>query len=180
MSCCILSFSSRKNGNCEQIGTYLQSMMPDAKFYRFSDFSVVPCGNCQYECKEVSGGCVHQDMEMTLLEAIVESDHTYFIVPNYCDYPCANFFIFNERSLCYFRADPNRLDRYEAVPKKTIVISNTNEVNFVTALQYHGIKEKDILFLSSHAYNKDSMSNDLLDVMQVKEKIWEFVHKKEG
>ena len=37
---------------------------------------------------------------------ITDSDLSYFIVPNYCDYPCANFFIFNERSQCFFQHHP--------------------------------------------------------------------------
>ncbi len=61
------------------------------------------------------------------MEAIVRSEITYFIVPNYCDYPCSNYYVFNERSQCYFQGKPALLDDYLKVPKRSIVVSNTNE-----------------------------------------------------
>lgn len=38
----------------------------------------------------------------------------YFSLPNYCNYPCANFFIFNERSQCYFQRQPKLLHSMRA------------------------------------------------------------------
>ena len=101
-------------------------------------------------------------MEHDLLDAVTNSEQTYFILPNYCDYPCANFFIFNERSQCYFQGRPKLLESYEKVPKRFVVISNTNEDNFLQAMAYHTNDEPKVLFLSPKRYGKTSIKGDLL------------------
>ena len=84
-----------------------------------SEISVNSCGDCSAVCKSL---------------------------PNYCDYPCANFFAFNERIQRYFQDHPKRLDCYEGVPKKFIVISNTEKHNFRAVLQQHSAQEPEIHF----------------------------------
>ena len=85
-------------------------------------------------------------MECEILDAIVQSEMTYFILPNYSDYPCSNYFVFNERSQCYFQGKPKLLDDYLKVPKRSIVVSNTNTENFSKALAYQTEQTPDILF----------------------------------
>ena len=114
-------------------------------------------------------------MEYRLLNEITNSDLTYFIIPNYCDYPCANFFIFNERSQCYFQQKPELLDTYEKVPKRVIVVSNTNEENFRQAMTYQSYQKPDILFLSAKKYGKTSIRGDLLTNEKVISDITDFV-----
>ena len=116
-------------------------------------------------------------MENHLLDAIIRSDLAYFILPNYCDYPCANFFIFNERSQGFFQGRPDLLDVYEKVPKRAVVISNTNEENFRQALAYQAYKEPDILFLPAKEYGKDSIKGDLLTNDKAVSDIIAFVQK---
>lgn len=43
-----------------------------------------------------------------------------------------------------------------------IVVSNTNEDNFRTALAYHSENQPEILFLSAKKYGKVSISGNLL------------------
>lgn len=163
MSVCIISFSSRKNGNCGQIAAYLLSLHKDAGLYDFADFSIHPCGGCAYECFDRAGQCPFMgDREYELYEAILRSARTYYIMPNYCDYPCANFFIFNERSQCFFQGHPGRLEAYCRIPKKFIVVSNTNERNFREILAYHVEGEPEILFLSARKYGRVSIAGDLM------------------
>ena len=178
MSICVVSFSSRKGGNCSKISELLCSLLPDVKRYDFSEFEIHPCGTCAYECFSENRRCPWiEDKEFELLDAITNSTLTYFILPNYCDYPCANFFIFNERSLCYFQNRADLLEAYESVSKKCIVVSGTNEENFKTALAYHGEKEPPILFLSAKKYGKRSTDGDLLSseqaVADIKRFVWE-------
>ena len=163
MSICVISFSSRKNGNCTKISELVSSLLPEPKRYDFCDFEIHPCGNCDYECFAHDGNCpwIH-DKEYEILDAITKSELTYFILPNYCDYPCANFFIFNERNLCYFQNNADLLNAYERAPKKVIVVSGTNEENFKTALSYHAENEPKMLFLSAKKYGKRSIDGDLL------------------
>ena len=176
MGTCIVSFSSRENGNCSQISKLISSLTTDAKVFDFSAFDIHPCGKCRYECFSSQETCPYvSDMEYRLLNEITNSDLTYFIIPNYCDYPCANFFIFNERSQCYFQQKPELLDTYEKVPKRVIVVSNTNEENFRQAMTYQSYQKPDILFLSAKKYGKTSIRGDLLTNEKVISDITDFV-----
>ena len=179
MSICVVSFSGREKGNCAQIGGLISSLLPGVKQYNFSDFEIHPCGQCHYECFTKGDRCPWiGDKEHELLEAITKSSLTYFILPNYCDYPCANFFIFNERSLCYFQGREDLLEAYERVPKKVIVVSNTNQEHFKTALSYHADTEPEILFLSAKQYGKVSVDGDLLTSEQAVADLKRFIMEK--
>lgn len=178
MKTCIISFSSRGNGNCAQIGKMIRSVAEEAVLFQFSNFEIHACGKCGYECFTDRSKCpYYSDMEYRLLDAVAHSDLTYFILPNYCDYPCANYFVFNERSQCYFQGYPELLEAYEKVPKRAIVVSNTNEDNFKTALAYQSYKEPDILFLSAKKYGKISIRGDLLTDENAVRDVTAFVRK---
>lgn len=105
-------------------------------------------------------------MEHTLLDAVVHSEFAYFIIPNYCDRPCANFFLFDERSQCLFQHQPELADAYIQVPKKFLVVSNTEQETFRTLLVSHTIGPPDILFLPASHYGKISIAGDLLSSAQ--------------
>lgn len=176
MSVCIVSFSSRKNGNCSQISNYVGSLFPGSVCYNFSNFHITACGNCQYQCFENTEACPYaKDKEHEILEAITRSQKVIFIVPNYCDYPCSNYFVFNERSLCYFQNDEKLLNAYMNVPKRFIVISNTNRSNFNSIFAYQTNEERKILFLSSKKYGKKSTDGDLITSSKMIEEVKSFV-----
>ena len=178
MSVCIVSFSSRKNGNSSQRGAFIKSVLPDAAFYDFANFSISACGNCEYQCFNGGSNCPYfADKEREILDAITNSSITYFIVPNYCDYPCSNFFIFNERSLCYFQNNEKLLNAYLQVHKKFIVVSNSNLENFKKAFAYHTNVEPEILCLSAKEYGKMSIEGNLLTAKQAVDDLRMFVSK---
>ena len=153
-------------------------MNSESALYDFSEFEIHACGGCNYECFKKRESCAYiDDMECRLLEAITQSDMAYFIMPNYCDFPCANYFIFNERSQCYFQNRPEMLNAYLHVPKRCIVVSNTNEDNFVKALAYQAENSPDILFLSAKKYGKKSTNGDLLTAEKAVSDITEFVKR---
>lgn len=159
----IVSFSSRKCGNCCKIGNYLENLIPDSQVFSFADFTIRPCGDCGYECFKNREACPYfQDAEYRLMDAITNATEAVFVVPNYCDYPNANFFAFNERSQCYFQGRLDLLERYLSVPKKFIVVSNTGKANFREAFTQHTDQEPHILFLSAKQYGKVSIRGDLL------------------
>ncbi len=178
MKTCIVSFSSRKNGNCSQIGKLIQSVTEDAEVFDFSKVNLHPCGNCAYQCFSSRDHCPYiDDMEYRLLDAVTHSDLTYFIIPNYCDYPCANYFVFNERSQCYFQGRPELLEKYENVRKRAVVVSNTNEENFIHALAYQSYEKMKILFLSAKKFGKVSINGDLLSDESATRAVLEFVRQ---
>ncbi|MBE5905208.1 MAG: hypothetical protein E7277_00240 [Lachnospiraceae bacterium] len=181
MKTTIISFSSRQNGNCAQIARRIQSLVKEPVLFDFSELDIHPCGKCNYECFNEREKCPYmQDAEYGMLEAITQSAMVYFVLPNYCDYPCANYFIFNERSQCFFQGKPELLDLYEKVPKRSIVVSNTNETNFVTALSYQTADAPDVLFLSAKSYGKRSISGDLLSSEKAVADLTAFVKAKDA
>ena len=178
MKTCIISFSSRKYGNCAQIAGLIRSVSPGSDSFDFAEFEIHPCGNCRYECFSDRNACPYiGDMECAILESVIRSDLTYFIIPNYCDYPCSNYFMFNERSQCFFQNRPDLLDQYENIPKRFIVVSNTDEDNFRKALSYQSFSEPEILFLSAKKYEKNSIKGDLLSEPKVVSDIMDFIRK---
>lgn len=178
MRTAIISFSSRSNGNCSQIGKLIGSLSTDPVLFDFSEFDIHPCGRCAAECFTVREDCPYfADKEFEILDAIIHSDVVYFVLPNYCDYPNANFFIFNERSQCYFQGRPDLLKAYLEIPKRSIVISNTNKDNFIQALAYQSNKEPEILFISAKKYGKISIQGDILTSEEALERIKQFISK---
>ena len=153
-------------------------MTKDPVLFDFSEFDVHPCGRCASECFTARENCPYfKDKEYEILEAIVHSEMVYFVLPNYCDYPCANYFIFNERSQCFFQGKPNFLEAYLNIPKRSIVISNTNRENFIQALAYHSDKEPEALFLSAKECGKISIDGDILTSERAVECIRQFVNR---
>ncbi len=182
MASCIISFSGRKDGNCAAIArTLLGALAGEARCFGFSALRVPPCGGCGYECFQARESCPYfSDPAFSIYEAVTDSDLSYFIVPNYCDYPCANFFIFNERSQCFFQHHPELLERYERVPKKFIVVSNTGQDNFTAAFQYHtGDAPPEVLFLSARRFGKASIQGDLMDSPEARDTVLRFMDRQE-
>ena len=143
----IISFSSRKNGNCGKISELIGTKVANVQIFSFSDFQISPCGGCDYECFRSREACPHfGDMEYRLLDAVCRSERTNFVLPNYSDYPNAYLFIFNERCQCYFQGHPELLEQYLNVPKKFVVVSNSAGRNFQEAFTQHAADEPEILF----------------------------------
>ena len=181
MDVSIVSFSGRPQGNCGRIAAELHRLR-GGRVYDFSTLHITPCGRCGCQCFERRESCPYfPDPEAALCEALLGSGLAYYIVPNYCDYPCANFFIFNERSQCCFQGRPELLEKYLAVPKKFIVVSNTNQDNFTAAFRYHVPegRKPDVLFLSAKQYGRTSIRGDLMDAPEAREALREFINQED-
>lgn len=179
MSGCVLSFSGRRGGNCGGIAAEIRRRLGGkAVFFDFSALTVTPCGKCGCECFRAREDCPYfDDPVFAMYEAVANCDTAYFVVPNYCDYPCSNFFIFNERSQCYFQHRQDLLEQYLAVRKKFIVVSNTGRDNFTAAFRYQVAEgvEPDILFLSAKLFQKASICGDLMDSARAREAVAQFI-----
>lgn len=173
----ILSFSGRKNGNCAQIAKFVQSLT-GGKTHLFSDLDIRPCGQCGGECFRRGPDCPHiADDVYSLYDAVARCSRAVFILPNHCDYPNANFFAFNERSLCFFSKRQDLLEAYGKIPKKFIVLSGGEKENFRSVLSQHCDGEPDILFLRAADYGKKSIAGDLMTVPEVAAQIKTFLHE---
>lgn len=160
----VLSFSSRNNGNCANISQYLSNYYKQANVKSFvvDSESVPPCGKCDCECLKPGEACPQRSEKYSdIMDTICQSDLVYFIVPNYCGFPCANYFAFNERSVGYFGTDRDKMEQYMNVPKRFIIVSNTE--GFEDAMRQQTNAEPDILYLKSRKYGKRSIMGDIMD-----------------
>ena len=174
----IISFSGRKNGNCERIARHIQSLT-GGRIYSFAELNVHPCGQCSGECFANGSDCPHIGDDLpALYEAVMRCDLAFYILPNHCDYPNANFFAFNERSLCVFSKQPELLEAYGCIPKKFIVISGGEEENFRAALSQHA-ENPDILFLRAKDYGKKSIAGDLMTAPDAVAKVESFIQNED-
>lgn len=160
----ILSFSGRKDGNCASIKDFIEQfyMRTNVLSYKIDNESFPSCGGCNYECLIQGAKCPQlTENQRQIMCVVTEADMVYYIVPNYCGYPSANYFAFNERSVGYFNMNRALMEQYMSVRKRFIIISNT-ESNFTEAMQQQTNDQPDILYLKSRKYQKQSIAGDLL------------------
>lgn len=180
MKVCIVNFSGREYGNCKRVADFIHGKLSADKIVRF-DFNAIdltPCGKCKYECFGKRENCPYfSDEVYSIYDNITNADTAFFIVPNYCDYPCANYFILNERSQCYFQGREDLLDKYLKVKKKFIVISNTGKTNFLTAFGYQCEEpsKSRVLFLSAMQYGKISIDGNITESVEALQDIEKFI-----
>lgn len=160
----VLVFSGRSNGNCVKIGEFIQEYYKRANVCLFAIRNLMPCGNCNYECLMPDRKCPDLSKEFAeIMDTVSASDLVYFVVPNYCGFPCSLYFAFNEHSVGYFDMNRSALKQYMAVKKRFIIISNTEREEFVSAMQQQTEQAPDIFYMKTSKYEKKSISGDLLD-----------------
>lgn len=161
---CILNFSDRISGNCSNICSYIANYHKKSNIRLFDIPKLFsPCSNCDYECLKPGVVCPNLTQHQNeLLEYIAGCDITYYVVPNFCGFPCASYFAFNERTVGYFNMDRERMHRYMAAYKRFIIVSNTESATFANAMAQQA-KEPDILYLKTSKYGMRSTAGDLLE-----------------
>lgn len=97
----------------------------------------------------------------------MQADLVYYIVPNYCGFPNASYFAFNERTVGYFNSNRDAMMQYMSIQKKFIVISNTESEMFYNAMQQQA-ERPNILYLKTSKYGKQSIDGDVLDAMEAR------------
>lgn len=177
MEILVINFSSRQGGNCEAVGNYLkENLKGHVTFKSFGSMEVNPCGKCECQCFNQNSGCPFMgDDIFELYENVTASDLVYFVVPNYSDYPCSNYFVFNERGQGYFTGMDKLYEKYRAVRKRFIVISNTEMGNFIKAFRDQVNYDPDILFLSSRLYGKSSIHGILMEEDKAQKVVSDFI-----
>ena len=175
----IISFSGRPNGNSVQVAKVISECFPkeETQIIDFSQMSVEPCNHCNCDCFLEGGECPVQDDVVDIYEKIATSDQVYFVLANYCGYPNAKYFAFNERSTSFFKRNRELLGKYLEIPKKFIVITNSNMEKFTELMQYQVAKntEPKMLFLSSGKFKVSSFAGNLMEVPEAKELVEKFV-----
>lgn len=176
----LIQFSSREKGNCsaiaEQMKAYYKS--DTVSSYVIDANTVQPCNNCVYECLTPGKQCPNLTPAFKkVMDSVCNADLAYYIVPNYCGYPCSNYFAFNERSVGYFNMDRELLNKYMTVPKRFIIVSNSEGVNFINAMQQQVNTEPEILYLKTSKYAKRSTAGNLMESEAAKADLEAFLER---
>ena len=174
----ILNFSPRKDGNCKQISDFIAEKHNRTNVLQFdiSGEDFAPCGNCNYECLTPGVSCpAVTEHQREVMDAVCESQITYYIIPNFCGYPCSNYFAYNERSVGYFNMDRALMGRYMAAPKKFVLVSNTENDNFLNAVKQQTKEQPQILYLKTSKYGKRSTAGDLMTSEEAKADLQAFL-----
>lgn len=162
----IANFSGHRNGNSEKIANYLFENLKDhymVEVIHFADLEINACGKCEYQCFEQNNQCpyFYDDIVLTY-KKMAQSSFCVFIIPNYSDVPCSNYFIFRERSQC--TVENNLAKTYAEVRKHFIVISSTSQDIFKTLLRNEVCDENmKMTFLNSHEVGAKQLSGDFLE-----------------
>ena len=174
----VLTFSDRKNGNCSKIAEYIEQfyMRTNVQTIVISRENFAPCGDCDYECLKPGVACpALTGRQKEIMDAVCQSAVTYFVVPNYCGYPCANYFAFNERSVGYFNGDRARMTAYMDAPKRFIIVSNSEGAAFEDAMRQQTNGTPQILYLKTRKYQKQSIAGDLMTSEEAKSDLAAFL-----
>ena len=174
----IIRFSDRPNGNCNAIASYIQEYLQSKtiKLYKINAKTMHPCGNCDYECLKSGSVCPNLTVEQkAMYDSICNADVVYYIIPNYCGFPCANYYAFNERSVGYFNLDKVLLEKFMSVKKRFIIVSNTEDQNFEYAMMQQ-TKEPEIMYLKTSKYGKKSIAGDLMESEAAKADLLAFLN----
>ena len=173
----VVNFSSRKDGNCYQISGVVKKHYKEkkVKIFNFYENTYISCGHCSYECFKKK--CKVSDGINEIFKAIVQSEETIFVVPNYCDYPNSNYFLFNERSCGFFNGNKDLMNRYLNIPKKFIVVSNSCNNNFKTAFSYHLANEENpnILYFNSKKFSQNPLDGKLMSNKEAEHLVYDFL-----
>ena len=173
----VVNFSSRKDGNCYQISGVVKKHYKEkkVKIFNFYENTYNSCGHCDYECFKKK--CKVDDGINEIFKAIVQSEETVFVVPNYCDYPNSNFFLFNERSCGFFNGNKDLMNRYLNIPKKFIVVSNSCNNSFKTAFSYHLSSDAtpNILYFNSKKFDQNPLDGKLMSNKEAEHLVYDFL-----
>lgn len=174
----ILSFSGRPDGNSVRVAGAVADALgkENTQIIDFSDVRVEPCNHCHCDCFLPGGSCPVEDDVVDIYKKIMQSEQVYFVLANYCGYPNAKYFAFNERSSGFFLRNHELLIQYLAIPKKFIVISNSNQEKFTELMQYQVPQDTqpEMLFLSSGKFKVSSFAGNLMEVPEARELVEKF------
>ena len=176
----IIDFSPRGNGNCTSVRNIIAEFYnrTDVRQYKVTADIIGPCANCNYECLTPGVICpLVSEQQKEIMCNASDSELVYFIVPNFCGYPNANYFAFNERSVGFFNMDREAMKRYMNVPKRFVVISNTESDQFKNAMKLQTNGEPDILYLKTSKYKVRSTAGDLMDCDEARVELIQWLGK---
>lgn len=171
-----ISFSARKNGNCDDIAQFLSSEQDEIVYFRNKNYHM--CANCDYECFDQE--CKYRNDDIyEIFEKMQQYQKIVFIVPMYCGNPSSLYYVFNERSQDYFTHNE---DKYIDLIKKLFIIGiygdKEKSSDFVPCLEkwFNGSKYTNhVLGIERHKYNL-KLKDSVLEIDEVRNVISEFIN----
>lgn len=177
----IFNFSPRAERSYSQIAQQVSNhyRLSNENYYHFTMNSCNACQGCNYECLTPGKVCptLPEYLKKTL-DAAIECDLIYFIVPNFCDYPNGNYFAFQERCVGYFGLDRGLRAKYMKIKKRFIIVSNTENDQFKMSMQQQTTDEPEILYMKSSKYNKRSKTGDMMQSKEAVDDLNAFLMRK--
>ena len=172
----LISFSARKDGNCDEIARHLAKM--EDKIIYFRDLNANSCSSCDYECFD--NCCKYRNDDIyNLLDGIPNYQKVVFIVPMYCGNPSSLYFILNERCQDYFMHNE---DKYENLVKRLFFIGiygdSEKSPDFIPCFEkwFEGTRYTNhVLGVERHKYNL-KLKDSILEIDELKTKIEEFIN----
>lgn len=172
----LISFSARKDGNCDEIAKFLAN--EEDKIIYFRDLNIHNCSNCDYECFDNS--CKYRNDDIyALLETITNCQKVVLIVPMYCGNPASSYFVFNERCQDFFMHYENE---YENFVKRLFIIGiygdSKKSPGFISCFEkwFNGTRYTNhVLGIERHNYNL-KLKDSILEVDELKTTIEEFIN----
>lgn len=169
----LISFSGRKDGNCDQIARYLAS--DGDQIVLFRELEAHPCRGCGYEC--FHDVCRYRsDAVYGLYDSLRSYDRVFLIVPMYCGNPASLYFVFSERGQDYFMHN----DVWEEVVRRLYLIgvygSAESSPGFLPCLEqwFQGSPcQGRVLGIERHLYGQ-KLGDCVLDVPEVRERLDRF------
>ena len=171
-----ISFSARKDGNCDDIAKHLAK--EEDKIIYFRDLNIHSCSKCDYECFDSC--CKYRDDDIyNLYEELQNYQKVVLIVPMYCGNPSSLYFTFNERSQDYFMHNENK---YENLVKRLFIIgiydNSEKSHDFIPCFEkwFNGTGYTNhVLGIERHKYNL-KLKDSILEVDELKMMIDEFIN----
>jgi len=157
MNVAVVNFSGRMNGNCHDISREIKNALGNCgvTIIDMGHMDIRPCGRCNYECLDAQNACPVKDDIGGIYETLCAASLIFYVVPNYINYPCANFFVFNERKQGVFGRNAELLQKYLEIPKGFVVVSNTEKDNFRQIFKGHAASPPDILFMATRDFDSN-------------------------
>lgn len=172
----LISFSARKDGNCDEIARHLAK--EEDKIIYFRDLNANSCSSCDYECFD--NCCKYRSDDIyNLLDDIPNYQKVVFIVPMYCGNPSSLYFILNERCQDYFMHNE---DKYENLVKRLFIIGiygdSKKSPDFIPCFEkwFESTRYTNhVLGIERHKYNL-KLKDSILEVDDLKTMIDEFIN----
>lgn len=174
----ILNFSARTNGNCAEIANIIKATYSSTNVCAFLISEVFePCNGCDYQCLKPGANCPNiTKAQLDLMEQILASDLLYYVIPNYCGVPCANYYAFNERNVGFFNSDRALIEKFASLEKRYIMVSNTEGTAFESVpIQQSRANGGKMLYLKTSNYAKSSIAGDLMTSSKAKSDLTTFL-----